>query len=115
MARPFINAKKIQNGTRKLALLLSDSTFITAYKVKQATKAAFGSNDTKQRHEFVAQLASLLDSDSPTVRLAVVEALNRISREKTQTVGYIKSKLQSAASDNDPAVKQAAKSALNQK
>ena len=99
MARPFINTNKIQNGTRKLALLLSDSTFITANKVKQATKAAFGSNDTKQKQEFITQLASLLDSDSPTVRLAVVEALERIGKQQTESARFVQSALLKAKQD----------------
>lgn len=112
--RTFINTKKLQNGTRKLALLLSDSTFITANKVRQAAKVVFKLDDTKERREFLAQLAELLHSDSPTVRLAVVEALERVSHDQAQTAEDIQATLETAVNDKDAKVKQAAKAALKQ-
>lgn len=115
MAPQFINAKKLQNGTRKLALLLSDSTFITARKVRQTAKMMFGSDDTKQKQAYLTQLASLLSSDSPTVRLAVVEALTRASHDHSQTAEYIRSTLRTALTDADVSVRQAAESALKPK
>lgn len=114
MARPFINTKKIQNGTRKLALLLSDSAFITANKVRQAAKAVFKSDDTKEKREFITQLAELLRSDSPTVRLAVVEALERVSHNQAQTAEDIRTTLEMAINDTDATVRQAAEAALKQ-
>lgn len=108
----LISPEKIQQGARQIALRLSDSTFITARKVRQAAQKAFGSNEAKQRREFLGQLESLLKSDSPTVRLAVVEALERVSREQAQTAGAIQSILQTAVTDNDAGVRQAAEAAL---
>jgi HEAT repeat protein len=112
MARSLLNTKKIQNGTRKLALLLSDSTFITVQKLRHAAKMVFGSDDAKQKHEFLEQLAALLQSESPTVRLAVVEALERASRDQSQMAEAVRSTLETALKDEDTGVRQAAEMAL---